>query len=233
MGIAADTMVEGQDFDAATGEQTAAALEDLVTRATLSKDSELLDQVTLETYLDTDFYRARVKDGSITLAKLAAAVQGAINPTGAIIPFGGSAAPSGYLECDGTAKSRTTYADLYAVIGDNFGEGNGSTTFNLPDGRGMFLRGHDNGAGNDPDAGTRTAQATGGNTGDSVGSVQAEAMLAHTHAYTAMNSNTYKFDSDVSGAHNLYYSRGGQTSGSAGGNETRPINLSTMFIIKT
>lgn len=59
-------------------------------------------------------------------------------PPGAVLPYGGSAAPTGYLLCDGAAVSRVTYADLFAAIGENFGAGNGSTTFNLPDLRGRF-----------------------------------------------------------------------------------------------
>lgn len=54
-------------------------------------------------------------------------------PIGAIFPFGGSSAPSGYLMCDGAAVSRTDYSALFAVIGTSFGAGDGSTTFNLPD----------------------------------------------------------------------------------------------------
>lgn len=55
------------------------------------------------------------------------------SPIGVILPYGGDTAPTGYLECNGSAVSRTTYADLYAVIGTKYGEGDGSTTFNLPD----------------------------------------------------------------------------------------------------
>lgn len=54
-------------------------------------------------------------------------------PLGTIIPYGGTAAPMGFLVCDGSAVSRTTYAQLFAVIGTKYGEGDGSTTFNLPD----------------------------------------------------------------------------------------------------
>ena len=54
------------------------------------------------------------------------------SPLGVILPFGGSVAPKGFLICDGSAVSRTTYADLFAVIGTKFGSGDGSTTFNLP-----------------------------------------------------------------------------------------------------
>jgi len=54
-------------------------------------------------------------------------------PAGVIEAFAGSVAPSGYLFCDGSAVSRTTYAALFAAIGSGYGAGDGSTTFNLPD----------------------------------------------------------------------------------------------------
>lgn len=57
-------------------------------------------------------------------------------PIGSIIPFGGTTAPDGFLLCQGQAVSRTTYAELFAVIGTAFGTGDGSTTFNVPDLRG-------------------------------------------------------------------------------------------------
>lgn len=56
----------------------------------------------------------------------------AIVQTGIILDYAGESAPSGYLVCDGSAVSRTTYADLFAAIGTKWGAGNGSTTFNLP-----------------------------------------------------------------------------------------------------
>lgn len=62
-------------------------------------------------------------------------------PAGSVIAFAGSSAPTGYLDCDGSAVSRTTYADLFAAIGTTWGVGDGSTTFNLPDGRDGHLRG--------------------------------------------------------------------------------------------
>jgi len=58
--------------------------------------------------------------------------------TGIIVPFGGASAPTGFLLCDGSAVSRTTYATLFGVIGTTYGVGNGSTTFNLPDLRQRF-----------------------------------------------------------------------------------------------
>ena len=61
--------------------------------------------------------------------------------TGFTAPFAGSTPPDGYLACDGSAVSRTTYAALFTAIGITHGSGNGSTTFNLPDMRGLFIRG--------------------------------------------------------------------------------------------
>jgi len=54
-------------------------------------------------------------------------------PTGAFVPFGGTSAPSGWVICNGSAISRATFSALFAVIGTNFGAGDGSTTFNVPD----------------------------------------------------------------------------------------------------
>ena len=53
--------------------------------------------------------------------------------TGIIVPWSDSSIPSGFLECDGSNVSRTTYADLFGVIGTTYGAGDGSTTFGLPD----------------------------------------------------------------------------------------------------
>jgi microcystin-dependent protein len=96
-------------------------------------------------------------------------------PAGTILPFGGAAAPSGWLLCDGSAVSRSTYASLFSSISTAWGYGDNSTTFNLPDMRGRFPRGRDAGVARDPDRAGRTAANTGGNTGDNVGSVQIEA----------------------------------------------------------
>ena len=70
-------------------------------------------------------------------------------PSGMVMHFANSTAPSGWLECDGAAVSRTTYAALFSAIGTVYGAGNGSTTFNVPDLRGEFIRGWDHGRGVD------------------------------------------------------------------------------------
>lgn len=70
---------------------------------------------------------------------------GAMNPTGVVLPFAGASAPSGYLLADGSAVSRTTYAALFTAIGTAYGIGDGSTTFNLPNLKGKVPVGKDAG----------------------------------------------------------------------------------------
>lgn len=73
-------------------------------------------------------------------------------PVGTIIAKGSTKTPNGFLYCNGQAVSRTVYARLFADLGTTFGTGDGSTTFNLPDLRGEFLRGFDDGRGVDTSA---------------------------------------------------------------------------------
>lgn len=106
-------------------------------------------------------------------------------PAGMIMPFAGPAEniPAGWLLCDGSAISRSQYANLYNAIGVCWGTGDGASTFNLPDLRGMFLRGVSGESGNDPDADSRLVLADkGGNTGNNVGSYQGDAIRNITGA---------------------------------------------------
>lgn len=241
MSLMNDLFVRGYAFSAATGEKTGANLEDLATRAYPTVASEIVDQVMLETYSDSGVVddggnpinRIRIKDGSITQAKLAsAAVTALAAPAGTVIQFAGATAPTGYLECNGAAVSRTTYATLFAVVGVAFGEGNGSTTFNVPDLRGRFVRGWDHAAGNDPDAATRTAMATGGATGDNVGSVQADDYKSHTHQVAVTGNDTVGLLPYLR-SNNPTTPKTTTASPTTGGNETRPKNANLMMCIKT
>lgn len=86
-----------------------------------------------------------LEDGTVNYAKLNADVLPPLAvPTGVWLPYGGDTAPTNYLMCYGQQVSRTTYANLFAVIGVKFGNGDGSTTFNLPDLRGRVTVGLDN-----------------------------------------------------------------------------------------
>jgi phage-related tail fiber protein len=80
-------------------------------------------------------------------------------PPGMIAFFAADSPPTHFLECNGAAISRTTYAELFAAIGTVFGVGDGSTTFNLPDLRGEFIRGWDNSRGVDSGRVFGSAQA--------------------------------------------------------------------------
>lgn len=113
-----------------------------------------------------------------------------IIPVGTVFPFAGTSAPEGWMMCDGRSLNNVDYPELFSVLGYSHG-GNLTSTFNIPDYRGRFLRGSDNmgtaqgAAGRDPDRSTRTAMNANGNTGASVnyvGSVQNDQMQGHNHS---------------------------------------------------
>ena len=95
-------------------------------------------------------------------------------PTGSVHMMATTTAPSGYLKCNGAAVSRTTYADLFAIIGTTHGAGDGSSTFNVPDLRGEFVRGWDDSRGVD--------------SGRSFGSSQSDANKQHNHTATSTST---------------------------------------------
>jgi len=138
--------------------------------------------------------------------------------------------PVGYLECNGAAVSRTTFADLFAILSVDYGVGNGSTTFNIPDYRGEFLRGWAHGSTTDPDRATRTDRGD-GVTGDNIGTKQSFAMQSHNHLvreYSGHEGNiTFSHISSAKDANT------GDRTQSTGGTETRPRNINVMYIIKT
>lgn len=164
---------------------------------------------------------------------------GATGPSGSIIWFGGSTAPTGWLSCDGSLISRTTYATLFAAIGTVHGSGDGSTTFKLPDLRGEFIRGLDSGRGVD--------------TSRALGSSQASSFASHTHTATvsdpghshtvtrALNSvalQTAAIPSQTAnslGTFSTTTSSTGITVSNAisGGSDTLPRNIALLPIIKT
>ena len=112
-------------------------------------------------------------------------------PSGSVFCMAVATVPSGYLECNGAAVSRSTYAVLFAVIGTAYGTGNGSTTFNLPDLRGEFVRGFDNGRGVD--------------NGRSIASSQSSQFGQHNHSVSASSSTSV---TDPGHFHNLLYDNG-------------------------
>lgn len=167
-------------------------------------------------------------------------------PTGTIITTALTLAPKGYIECDGSAVSRTTHARLFGELGVIYGNGDGSTTFNLPDYRGRFLRGFDNTAGTDPDAASRTDRGD-GTTGDTVGTKQSDAFQGHHHKLeTGSSSNGVGYfspkrvDTSTSSGNLLLVSgrvEAAEPDDLGNGtprvsSETRPTNINVMYCIK-
>jgi|GEM_PF-1135422 len=158
----------------------------------------------------------------------------AVSPAGMIAPFPTSTCPTGWLEADGAAISRTTYAALFTALGTSYGAGNGSTTFNLPDYRGYFMRGWSHGSGNDPDAASRTNRGD-GTTADNVGSKQNDAFQDHTHATYATDDGG-RYDATTAQGGQTYLQNGYNTLGAATGRaatETRPKNIYVTYCVST
>lgn len=137
-------------------------------------------------------------------------------PSGAVQTFAMSTAPSGWLDCDGSAVSRTTYSSLFSAIGTTFGTGDGSTTFNLPDLRGEFVRGWDDGRGVD--------------SGRTFGTSQSDELASHSHivSWTAAEGGSGA-GSRVENHPSTYQ----RSTSSTGGDETRPRNIALLYCIKT
>jgi len=174
------------------------------------------------------------------------------SPSGMIINYAGATAPTGYLECNGSAISRTIYATLFNAIGTTYGTGDGSTTFNIPDLRGYFVRGWSDGSSID--------------SGRTLGSTQTASNAPHTHGindpghahgvndpghahtitgYAATsggpngptNGSTVgsfgNFSTNGAGTGISIQGAGTGISTQSSGAEARPINIALMYIIKT
>ena len=156
-----------------------------------------------------------IDNGVVTSAKLATVVAEALLPAGAVQFHAGSTAPAGWLKANGAAISRTAYAALFAAIGTTYGVGDGSTTFNLPDLRGEFARGWDDGRGVDVSR--------------ALGSAQAQDFLSHGHGISDPKHG--HGISDPGHAHGIDggLNAGGGTSPTVGsGNVTRTGNTTSV-----
>jgi microcystin-dependent protein len=145
-----------------------------------------------------------------------------------------SAVPAGWLMCDGTSVSQTQYSDLYAAIGYSFGANATDGMFFLPDLRGRFIRGADDGSGNDPDADTRYDMNDSNASASGVGSVQSSALQDHQHDYYKVVSvDGSNIDESNSGG---YMDSWNATSNVVGANtsssETRAVNAALYFLIQ-
>jgi microcystin-dependent protein len=163
-------------------------------------------------------------------------------PTGAVTPYAGSTAPNGYLLCDGSAISRTTYTALFGVVGTVYGVGDGFTTFNVPDLRGRVVIMTDGVASRVTSAsvGGSSADTLGGSGGAETHTLTEAQIPAHTHAFTTYNvvgvgSSVPANSPDMATAGELYDSSATiapSTGGSALHNNMQPW-LALNYIIKT
>lgn len=210
-----------------------------------------------------------IRTNTVDRQHLTAAVLESVIPPGVIVPFAGplTNVPPGWLPCDGRLAKSSDYPALYAAVGTGWGDGsvgpggvqenppNSDTDFNLPDLRGVFLRGAAQTSPRDPDAASRTTSGAGGNTGqsaDGVGSYQADELKAHNHPTTYTTSSGIPQNARPLAVHqggnaelNDGFQRGDQFkgvgygisqvavgTGNIGGRETRPVNVAVNYIIK-
>ena len=176
-------------------------------------------------------------------------------PSGAVFCIAVASVPSGYLECNGAAVSRTTYAALFAIIGTNYGTGNGSSTFNLPDLRGEFVRGFDNGRGVDSGRSVASSQSAQNQSHNHSASATSTAG-AHSHSLNYQRkhvedtgtaaitdirreggdgdggSQTFTNDTTSGFMNNATVSVSTSVSIGNQGSEARPRNIAMMYVIK-
>lgn len=160
---------------------------------------------------------------------------------GIIVTIPTSSIPAGFLECDGSAISRTVYADLFTNIGTTYGVGDGSTTFNLPDLRGEFIRGFDNGRGID------SGRAIGSAQGDAIRNITGSTTQKTVVTYLDAANSTYVTGAMTATGHQQTASaiNNSGTSGDQAydigidaskvvptASENRPRNIAMMYCIK-
>lgn len=166
-------------------------------------------------------------------------------PTATIVPWSDASVPSGFLECDGAAVSRTTYSALFAIIGTTYGSGNGSTTFNVPNLQDNVAIGK---SGTKPLAstgGANTVTSTGNIAGSTANATLSEAQLAsHTHTIPGKRGaegefiQSYGNDPHSAGPINATGGGGGHShnmSANFTGDATSVVQpyLTVIYIIKT
>ena len=144
-------------------------------------------------------------------------------PTATIVPWSSASVPSGFLECDGSAVSRTTYATLFGIVGTTYGSGDGSTTFNVPDLADNVPVGKSPGKALASTGGANTVAATGNVGGSTANATLSTAQLA-SHSHSGGMNNT-----PVNGGIHSGVGANPANTGNAGSGTGHAHNMSANF----
>jgi microcystin-dependent protein len=137
----------------------------------------------------------------------------------------------GWMLCDGRKLSTQFYPELFSILGHLYGPPNGGEQFQIPDYRGLFLRGFDAGAGMDPQAAFRQAANASG-TANTVGSFQCDAFQTHSHDYNIVSLSGISQQGNAAGTSSTSTPTTAPNPPAATGPETRPKNIAVNYIIK-
>ena len=187
---------------------------------------------------DPTLAQGYIKVNGTTAATISTAgiVSGGI-PAGAVMPFAMNSAPSGWLAANGDAVSRSTYAALFSAISTTHGAGDGSTTFNLPDLRGIFVRG----SGSQTIGGTAYSGTFAEKLGDAIRNItgsltfglQMAGVQTVSGAFTANQTNQFmpqQATANTTGVNQIQFNA--SSSGVPTASENRPANIALLYCIK-
>ena len=147
-------------------------------------------------------------------------------PTATIVPWTDSSVPTGFLECDGSAVSRTTYSALFAIVGTTYGAGDGSTTFNVPDLQDNVPVGKSNNKALASTGGANTV-ANSGNVGGSTGNASLSTAQLASHSHNVPGGTQFNVGNLIAQNYNI----GGRntSSGNQGSGSGHSHNMSANF----